>query len=214
MELSKRVQSVAPSVTLAIAAKAQEMRAQGIDVVSLSAGEPDFDTPDYIKQAAIDALKKGATKYTQVAGTPELRKAIAEKLERDQGLKFPTDQIIVSVGAKHAIFNVMFALLNEGETVAIPAPYWLSYPEMVTVLGGKSRIIPTTEETEFKVTPEILKKYLDQNTRLFILNSPSNPTGAVYSQKELAAVAEVLKSFPKLIILRSEEHTSELQSQR
>ena len=204
IELSRRVLSVAPSVTLAIAAKAKEMQAQGKDVVSLSAGEPDFDTPSYIKEAAVTALQKGATKYTPAAGTIELRKAITAKLKRDQGLSFSPDQIIVSTGAKHAIFNVLFALLNEEDEVVIPSPYWLSYPEMVTVLGGRSVILKTAEATNFKLTPQILRKGLGTKSKILILNSPSNPTGAVYSRGELLALVEVLKDFPKLIVLSDE----------
>ncbi len=204
MELSRRVLSVAPSVTLAIAAKAKELQAKGIDVISLSAGEPDFDTPSYVKQAAWEALQRGDTKYTPAAGTLELRKAICDKLTRDQKLNFTPDQIIVSTGAKHAIFNVLFALLNEGDEVLIPSPYWLSYPEMVTVLGGKSVLLQTTEATGFKLTPEILKRGITQKSKVLILNSPSNPTGAVYTQDELVSLVKVLKEFPRLVILSDE----------
>ena len=204
MELSRRVLSVAPSITLAIAAKAKEMQSQGLNVVSLSAGEPDFDTPAFIKDAAITALQKGATRYTPAVGTVELRQSICAKLKRDQGLVFTPEQIVVSVGAKHAIFNVFFALLNPEDEVIIPAPYWLSYPEMVTVLGGKSVCIPTTEATGFKITAEVLKKALTPKTKILVLNSPSNPTGAVYSKQELQNLVGVLKAFPKVLILSDE----------
>jgi aspartate aminotransferase len=204
IELSRKVLSVAPSATLAIAAKAKELVSRGIDVVSLSAGEPDFDTPSYIKDAAIAALQKGMTRYTPVSGTIELRKAIAAKLQRDQNLTFPPDQIIVGCGAKHAIFNVLFALLNEGDEVAIPSPYWLSYPEMVAVLGGKSVFIETTDATGFKMSPEALKNSLTPKTKVLILNSPSNPTGAVYSKEELQKLIEVLKGFPNLVVVSDE----------
>ena len=204
MELSQRVQAVKPSATLAIGAKAKEMKAQGIDVISLSAGEPDFDTSEFIKVAAIEALQKGQTKYTPVPGTPELRKAICAKLKRDQGLEFTPEDIVVGSGAKHAIFNVLFALLNPGDEVVIPAPYWLSYPEMVTVLGGTNVFISTTETTDFKVTPEMLEKALSSKSKVLILNSPSNPTGAVYSKEELAALAKVLKKFPNVIVISDE----------
>ena len=204
IELSRRVLSVAPSVTLAIAAKAAEMKAAGKDVVSLSAGEPDFDTPDYIKNAAISALQKGVTKYTPAVGTIELRKAIAQKLERDQHLSFKPDQIVVSTGAKHAIFNVLFALLNEGDEVLIPSPYWLSYPEMVTVLGGTPMFLETNEHTDFKITPSQLRNAITPKTKILILNSPSNPTGAVYSRQELLDLAAILKNFPKVLILSDE----------
>ncbi len=204
IELSKRVQSVAPSVTLAIAAKAAEMKAAGKDVVSLSAGEPDFDTPSFIKEAAISALQKGQTKYTPASGTLDLRKAVAAKLLRDQGLTYTPAQIIVSTGAKHSIFNILFALLNEGDEVAIPTPFWLSYPEMVTVLGGKSVFLETDGKTDFKLTPQILKNGLSAKTKVLILNSPSNPTGAVYSKEELQALIQVLKEFPRVVVLSDE----------
>lgn len=204
IELSRRVLSVAPSVTLAIAAKAAEMKAQGKDVVSLSAGEPDFDTPSFIKDAAVEALQKGQTKYTPAVGTLDLRKAIAAKLKKDQGLEYPPVQIIVSTGAKHSIFNILFALLNEGDEVAIPTPFWLSYPEMVTVLGGKSVFLFTDETTDFKLTPGILRKGLSEKTKILILNSPSNPTGAVYSKEELEALIAVLKEFPNVVVLSDE----------
>lgn len=204
IKIARRVLSVAPSVTLEIAAKAKEMQARGIDVLSLSAGEPDFDTPQFIKQAAIDALQNGQTKYTPAQGTLELRKAIAAKLKRDQGLSFETNQIVVSTGAKHAIFNVLFALLDEGDEVLIPSPFWLSYPEMVTVLGGTSKLIPTVQEEGFKVKSADLRSTLSNKSRVLILNSPSNPTGAVYSKAELAGLAEVLKDFPQVVILSDE----------
>ena len=204
MELSRRVVAVAPSVTLAIAARAKQMQASGLDIISLSAGEPDFDTPSYIKQAAIEALQKGDTKYTPATGTLELRKAICEKLSRDQNLSFTPEQIIVGTGAKHAIFNVLFALLNEGDEVLIPSPYWLSYPEMVAVLGGKSIFLKTTETTDFKLTPEILKTGIHPKSKILILNSPSNPTGAVYTREELVGLVQVLKEFPRLVILSDE----------
>ncbi|MFA6600113.1 MAG: pyridoxal phosphate-dependent aminotransferase [Candidatus Omnitrophota bacterium] len=203
-ELSRKVLAVAPSATLAIAAKAKELVAQGKKVVSLSAGEPDCDTPSYIKEAAIAALQKGMTKYTPVSGTIELRKAIVAKFQRDQNLTFSPEQIIVSCGAKHSIFNVLFALLNEGDEVAIPSPFWLSYPEMVTVLGGKSVFIETSEASGFKMSPQDLEKGLTQKTKVLILNSPSNPTGGVYSREELLKLVEVLKRFPKVIILSDE----------
>ncbi|MBI3316817.1 MAG: pyridoxal phosphate-dependent aminotransferase [Candidatus Omnitrophica bacterium] len=203
-EISKRARSVQPSVTLAISAKAKEMQAKGLNVISLSAGEPDFDTPSYIKQAAIEALQKGLTKYTPVNGILELRKAICAKFKRDQGLDFTPEQIVVSTGAKHSIFNLLFALLNEGDEVAIPSPYWLSYPEMVTVLGGTNLLLKTDETTDFKLTPEILKRGLQEHTKILLLNSPSNPTGAVYSKEELLGLVKILKNFPRLIVISDE----------
>lgn len=204
MDLSRRVLAVKPSITLEIAAKAKAMKAQGIDVISLSAGEPDFDTPLFIKEACIEALRKGQTKYTPVPGTVELRQAICRKLKRDQGLEFIPDQIVVGCGAKHVIFNVLFALLNPGDEVLIPAPYWLSYPEMVTVLGGTNVFLPSSEKTNFKITAEVLGKALTPRSKILILNSPSNPTGAVYSKDELLALCAVLRKFPDVIVLSDE----------
>lgn len=204
MELSRRVLSVAPSVTLAITAKAKEMKASGIDVLSLSAGEPDADTPLFIKEAAIRALQEGQTKYTPASGTPELRKAVCAKLLRDQKLSFSPDQIVVSVGAKHALFNILFALLNEGDEVIIPSPFWLSYPEMTTVLGGKSVLIQTTQANGFKLTPEQLAGVITNRSKVLILNSPSNPTGSVYSREDFEALIPVLKKNPQLAILSDE----------
>ncbi len=180
------------------------MQGRGIKVLSLSAGEPDFDTPAYIKQAAVTALEKGDTKYTPAVGSLALRKAIQAKLLRDQGLTFDPSQIVVGTGAKHAIFNVLFALLDEGDEVLIPSPYWLSYPEMVTVLGGKAVFIPTREADGFKLKPEALRKSMTSRSKVLILNSPSNPTGAVYSREELLAVIEALKSFPHVGIISDE----------
>ncbi len=202
--LSSRIAQVAPSLTLSITAKAKALKAQGIDVISLGAGEPDFDTPDFVKDAAIDALKKGATKYTPVEGTIELRKAIVAKLKRDQGLTYAPDQIIVSSGAKHSIFNLFQVLLNEGDEVLIPSPYWLSYPEMVTLSGGKNVFLETTEKTEFKITPAQLEKSITPKTKILVLNSPSNPTGAVYRKKELEALVPVLLKHPQVLILSDE----------
>lgn len=204
MELSRRVLAVKPSVTLEIAAKAKAMKAQGIDVISLSAGEPDFDTPSFIKDACIQAIQKGFTKYTPVPGTVELRQAICRKLKRDQGLDFTPEQIVVGCGAKHVIFNVLFALLNPGDEVLIPTPYWLSYPEMVTVLGGTSVFLPSSSKTNFKITPEVLEKALTPRSKILILNSPSNPTGAVYTKEELLALCAVLRKHPDVLILSDE----------
>lgn len=202
--LSKRIVQVTPSLTLAITAKAKALKAQGRDVISLGAGEPDFDTPAFIKEAAADALKKGATKYTPAEGTLELRKAIAAKLKRDQNLTYTSDQIVVSCGAKHSIFNLFQVLLNENDEVLIPSPYWLSYPEMVTLAGGKRVFLETTEKTEFKVTPAQLEKAVTPRTKILVLNSPANPTGAVYRRKELEALVPVLLKHPHVWILSDE----------
>lgn len=193
-----------PSLTLAITAKARALKAQGVNVVSLGAGEPDFDTPKLIKEAAIRALKKGVTKYTPASGTLELRGAICRKLSRDQGLTYAPEQIVVSCGAKHSLYNLFQVLLNEGDEALIPAPYWLSYPEMVTLASGESRFIETDETTEFKVTPSQLEKAITPRTKIFVLNSPSNPTGAVYRRQELEALVPVLLRHPDVWIVSDE----------
>jgi aspartate aminotransferase len=185
---------------LAIEAKAKKLKAEGLDVISFGAGEPDFDTPDYIKQAAHDALNRGVTKYTPAQGTLELRKSIAAKLKKDNGLDYSPEEIVVSCGAKHSIYNLIQVLVDEGDEVLIPAPYWLSYPEMVSLAGGKSVFIPTDESTEFKLTPEILRKNLRAQTKLLILNSPSNPTGAVYSETELRDLAKIIREHGLFVI--------------
>lgn len=190
-KISRRAASLAPSLTLAIDSKAKQMKADGLDVVGFGAGEPDFDTPQHIKDAAIKALHDGFTKYTPSSGIPELRKAIAEKFSRENGLEYTPGQIIVSNGGKHSCYNVILATCEEGDEVVIPAPYWLSYPEMVKLAGATPVILPTTDRTEFKVTPEQLRAAITPRTRLFILNSPSNPTGSVYSPDEIKALGDV-----------------------
>ena len=202
--LSKRISKVTPSLTLSITAKAKALQAQGMNVISLSAGEPDFDTPDFIKEAAIEALKKGVTKYTPAEGTLELRKAIAAKLKRDQNLTYAPDQIVVSAGAKHSIYNLFQVLVGEGDEVLIPSPYWLSYPEMVTLAGGRSVFIEADEKNEFKITAQQLEKAIMPKTKIFVLNSPSNPTGAVYRKNELEALIPVLLKHPQVWILSDE----------
>jgi len=202
--LSRRITQVSPSLTLSINAKAKALKAQGLDVISLSAGEPDFDTPEFIKESAIDALRKGVTKYTPAEGTLELRKAIASKLKRDQGLNYLPDQIVVSSGAKHSIFNLFQVLLNEGDEVLIPSPYWLSYPEMVTLSGGKNVFLETTEGSEFKMSASDLERAVTPRTKILVLNSPQNPTGAVYRKKELEALIPVLLKHPQVWILSDE----------
>ena len=189
--LSSRAVSLAPSLTLAISAKAKELRARGEDVIGLGAGEPDFDTPQHIKDAAAQALADGFTKYTPSSGIPELRQAVADKFQRDYGVAYEPSQIIVSCGGKHSCFNVIYATCEAGDEVIIPAPYWLSYPEMAKLAGAKPVILDTTDETEFKVTPEQLRAAITPSTKLFILNSPSNPTGSVYSADEIKALGDV-----------------------
>lgn len=189
--ISERAASLTPSVTLAIDAKARELKAAGVDVVGFGTGQPDFDTPDFIKDAAKKALDDGFTKYTAAAGIPELRKAIADKFERENGLKYEPTQIVVSCGGKHSCYNIMMALCQAGDEVIIPAPYWLSYPEMVKLAGAKPVVLETTDATEFKVTPDQLREAINDNTRVFILNSPSNPTGSVYTPDEIKALGDV-----------------------
>ena len=200
MKLAARVGQVTPSLTLAIDAKAKAMKASGIDICSFSAGEPDFDTPAHIKAAAKLALDAGKTKYGPAAGELKLREAIARKLKTDNNLDYAAENIIVTNGGKHSLYNLMVALLNPGDEVIIPAPYWLSYPEMVTLAGGVSAIVPTDEGTGYKITPEQLRKACTPQTRLFVLNSPSNPTGMVYTPDEIRALAEVVVERDILVV--------------
>lgn len=192
MKLAGRVSQVTPSLTLAIDAKAKAMKRDGIDVCSFSAGEPDFDTPDHIKQAAVDALKQGKTRYGPAAGEPLLREAIARKLQTENQLSYAPENIIVTNGGKHSLYNLMMAMIDPGDEVIIPAPYWVSYPEMVKLAGGVPVIVKTTAETGYKITPEQLRQAITDKTQLFILNSPSNPTGMVYTPDEIRAIAEVI----------------------
>ncbi|KOP23296.1 aspartate aminotransferase [Hapalosiphon sp. MRB220] len=192
MKLAGRVSQVTPSITLAIAAKAKAMKGEGIDVCSFSTGEPDFDTPSHIKAAAQKALDEGKTKYGPAAGEPKLREAIARKLKNDNGLDYKAENVIVTNGGKHSLFNLMLATIESGDEVIIPVPYWLSYPEMVTLAGGVPVIVPTDASTGYKITPEQLRKSITSKTKLFILNSPSNPTGMVYTPEEIQALAEVV----------------------
>jgi len=201
MGISKRTTNVAASATLAISAQAKAMQAQGVDVVSFGAGEPDFDTPEPIKQAAIDALRAGFTKYPlPVAGIPELREAIADKLRRDNGLDYSPDDVSVAVGGKNALYALMQAVIDPGDEVVIPAPYWVSYPEMAKLAGGKPAIVDATEANGFKLTPGQLDAVINQRTKLVVLNSPCNPTGTVYSPAELEAIAHVLVRHGVLVV--------------
>lgn len=192
MKLAARVDQVTPSLTLAISAKAKAMKAQGIDVCSFSAGEPDFDTPDHIKAAAKKALDEGKTKYGPASGEPRLREAIAHKLKIENQLDYQAENIIVTNGGKHSLYNLMVALIESGDEVIIPAPYWLSYPEMVILAGGTPVIVNTDESTNYKITPQQLRQAITPKTKLFILNSPSNPTGMVYTPEEIQGLAEVI----------------------
>ncbi|SFP98655.1 pyridoxal phosphate-dependent aminotransferase [Hydrogenimonas thermophila] len=197
--LSDRIQLLSESLTMAITALAQQLKREGKDVLGFSAGEPDFDTPQVIKDAAIEAIEKGFTKYTAVDGIPELKEAIVEKLKRDNGLNYSTDQVIASNGAKQSLFNLFQATINPGDEVIIPAPYWVTYPELVKYSGGTPVIIETNDDTSFKITPEQLKDAITDKTKMLIITSPSNPTGAVYSKEELEAIAEVLKGTDILV---------------
>ncbi len=201
IRLSARVQRIKPSPTLAVTARAAELRAQGRDVIGLGAGEPDFDTPEHIKQAAIESLARGETKYTPVDGTPALKQAIIDKLQRDNGLSYKAAQILVSCGAKQSFFNLAQALLDSGDEVIVPAPYWVSYPDMVLVADGKPVVIEAGMDAHFKITPEQLEAAMTPRTRLLVLNSPSNPTGVAYSRAELQALGEVLKKHPDVLIV-------------
>jgi len=198
--LSQRVQRVKPSPTLAVTARAAELRAAGKDIIGLGAGEPDFDTPDHIKEAAIQAIRNGATRYTAVDGTAELKSAIINKFQRDNGLAYQPDQILVSCGGKQSFYNLCQALLNAGDEVIIPAPYWVSYPDMVRLADGEPVIVRAGLEQRFKITPEQLEAAISPKTRLFVLNSPSNPTGVAYSRAELEALAAVLRRNPQILV--------------
>ncbi|MBI3416001.1 MAG: pyridoxal phosphate-dependent aminotransferase [Verrucomicrobia bacterium] len=202
-KISKRAASLAPSLTLAIDSKAKQMKADGLDVVGFGAGEPDFDTPQHIKDAAAKALADGFTKYTPSSGIPELRQAIADKFKRENGLTYKPNQIIVSNGGKHSCYNVIIATCEDGDEVIIPAPYWLSYPEMVKLAGATPVILPTSDKTEFKVTPDQLRAAITPRTRLFVLNSPSNPTGSVYTPEEIKALGDVCVE--KGVLIMSDE---------
>src|SRR5262245_46416245 len=190
-KVSRRAAALSPSLTLSIDSKAKQMKAEGQDVVGFGAGEPDFDTPQHIKDAAIKALNEGFTKYTPASGIPELRQAIADKFKRENGLSYKPSQVIVSCGGKHSCYNVILATCEEDDEVIIPAPYWLSYPEMVKLASAKPVIIETSDKTEFKVTPQQLRAAITPRTRLFILNSPSNPTGTVYTPDEIKALGDI-----------------------
>src|SRR2546423_2175887 len=201
--ISQRAAALAPSLTLAIDSKAMANKAEGIDVYGLGAGEPDFDTPQHIKDAAAKALSEGFTKYTAASGIPEIRQAVADKFKRDNGLSYKASQIIVSCGGKHSCYNVVLATCQEGDEVIIPAPYWLSYPEMVKLASATPVILPTSDKTEFKVTPEQLRQAISPRTRLFILNSPSNPTGSLYTREEIRALGDICVE--KNVLIMSDE---------
>ena len=199
--VSNSLKRIKPSPTLAVTQKAREMRDAGKDVIGLGAGEPDFDTPDNIKEAAIDAIRRGETKYTAVDGTPKLKKAIQSKFSRENNLSYELSQISVGTGGKQIIYNAFMATLNPGDEVIIPAPYWVSYPDMVLLAGGKPKIIQCSEKNEFKIKPKELKKVISKKTKWLIINSPSNPTGSCYTEKELEELSEILIKNKRIYIL-------------
>ncbi len=200
IKLSSRVQAVKPSPTLAVTSRAAEMRAAGKDIIGLGAGEPDFDTPDHIKEAAIKAIQDGFTKYTPVDGTPGLKNAIIEKFKRDNNLEYTPDEILVSCGGKQSFYNLAQSILDNGDEVVIPTPYWVSYPDMSLLAGGAPVFVHADEKQNFKITPNQLKASITKQTRLVVINSPSNPTGMSYSLDELKALGNVLLSHPKIVI--------------
>ncbi len=200
LELSKRVQAIKPSPTLAVTARAAKLKAEGKDIIGLGAGEPDFDTPQHIKDAAVEAIGKGFTKYTAVGGTPSLKQAIVAKLRRDNGLDYTAKQVLASCGGKQSFFNLTLALINAGDEVIIPAPYWVSYPDIVLIAEGRPVIVQTGIEQSFKMSAEQLAAAITARTKMVVINSPSNPTGAVYSLKELQALGAVLRKHPEILI--------------
>ena len=208
--ISNSLKRIKPSPTIAVTQKARELRAAGKDVIGLGAGEPDFDTPDNVKRAAIKAIKDGDTKYTAVDGTPALKKAIVNKFKRENNLTYTADQITVGTGGKQVLYNAFMATLNKGDEVIIPAPFWVSYPDMVLLAGGKPKIVKCSEADGFKLTPKSLKKAITKNTKWLILNSPSNPTGAGYTKKEINDLAKVLINHKNVHILSDDiyEHIS------
>ncbi|MBQ2678806.1 MAG: pyridoxal phosphate-dependent aminotransferase [Firmicutes bacterium] len=218
MQLSNKVKSVKPSSTIALTAKSAEYKAQGLDVVAFAAGEPDFDTPDHIKEAAILAINQGKTKYTPAAGTMDIRKAVCDKLEKDNGLKYLPEQIVVSNGAKQALVNAFLAIINEGDEVIIPGPFWLSYAEMVKIAGGVPVVINTRKEDSFVVDPKDIEDAITPKTKAIIFNTPSNPTGMIYTEEAIRAIADIAvkhdifvisdEIYEKLIYVKDKKHVS------
>ena len=199
--VSNSLKRIKPSPTMAVTSKAREMRAAGKDIIGLGAGEPDFDTPDNIKEAAIEAIRAGDTKYTAVDGTPALKKAIQNKFSRENGLSYELDQITVGTGGKQVLYNTFMATVNKGDEVIIPAPYWVSYPDIILLAGGKPKIVKCDEKDNFKLTPKKLEKAISKKTKWIILNSPSNPTGSAYTKKEIEELSKVLIKYKKIYIL-------------
>ena len=199
--VSNSLKRIKPSPTIAVTSKAREMRAAGKDVIGLGAGEPDFDTPDNIKEAAIEAIRRGDTKYTAVDGTPALKKAIQDKFNRENNLKYNIDEISVGTGGKQVLYNAFMATINKGDEVLIPAPYWVSYPDIILLAGGKPKIVKCEEKDSFKLTPKKLKKAISKKTKWIILNSPSNPTGSAYTKDEIISLSKILLKYKKTYIL-------------
>ncbi|MDI3508031.1 MAG: aspartate aminotransferase [Clostridiales bacterium] len=200
MILSRKAQTITESATLAISSKAKKMKSEGIDVVDFGVGEPDFDTPEHIKAAAIDAIKKGYTKYTPATGIPQLKQAIADKLQQDNALSYKPSDIVVSNGAKHALFNAFYAILNPGDEVLMPAPCWVSYPELVKLADGVPVMVSADESNAFKTSADVLRKYINGRTKAILINSPNNPTGAVYAEDELKAIADLACEYDLVVV--------------
>jgi aspartate aminotransferase len=200
MKISKRAQDVPASATIAVTSRAKQLKAQGVDVIGFGAGEPDFDTPDYIKDAAIEALKAGKTKYTPAAGIVELRTAIADKLKKENGLDYSPDQIIVNIGGKHSVYEAMQVVLDPGDEVILPAPYWVTYPETIKLAGATAKVIQTDRANSYKITPQQLKKAITEKTAMLLINSPSNPGGFTYTPQELKDIAKVLEGTQVTVI--------------
>ena len=200
MKVSKRAQDVPPSATIAVTTRAQELKAQGVDVVGFGAGAPDFDTPDYIKDAAIKALKAGKTKYTAAAGIVELRTAIADKLKKENGIEYSPDQVIVNIGGKHSVYEAMQAVLDPGDEVILGTPYWVTYPETIKLAGAVAKIIQTDKDNSYKITPSQLKEAITEKTAMLLINSPSNPGGFTYTPEELKAIAKVLEGTNVMVL--------------
>ena len=201
IQLSRKILKINPSITVVLGQKARELIAQGKDVIQLGEGEPDFNTPDFIIEAAFKAAKQGATKYTSVAGMEELRAKVANKFSNDNGIRYRNEEIVIGNGAKQLIFNALLVSLNPGDQVIIPSPYWVSYPQMVKIADGEPIIVTCTKAEDFKITPELLENSLSAKTRWILLNSPGNPTGAVYTKDDLLAIAEVLRKYPHVGIM-------------
>ncbi|MBT3439216.1 MAG: aminotransferase class I/II-fold pyridoxal phosphate-dependent enzyme, partial [Gammaproteobacteria bacterium] len=199
--LSNRVQKVKPSATMAVSDKAKELKSQGIQIISMGSGEPDFDTPVNIQKAAITAIGSGDTRYTPADGTAELKKAVCEKFKRENGLDYSLNQVMVSCGGKQVFYNLCQAILNEGDEVIIPTPYWVSYPDMAILADATPVFIEAGLEQDFKITPDQLEASITNKSKLFVLNSPSNPTGSVYSESEIKALGEVLKKYPHVLTI-------------